>query len=88
MSSSIEKIGRETWALFRDSVRDWHDETINEAVEDAIVKGIAITTAALYEAGVEDSVIINLLVKHWRIYENEATEVLRYERTVQIPLRN
>lgn len=87
MSSSIEKFGKETLALIMDSVRDVHDERIKDAVSDAIEKGIAITAAALYEARVEDTAIINLLQKHWLIYEDEATEFLRYERTVECPSR-
>lgn len=71
----------------RDSARNVIDERINEAVKKANEEGTAITAAALYEAGVEDTVIINLLQKHWRIYEDEATEVLRYERTVECPSR-
>jgi hypothetical protein len=87
MSSSKEEFGKKTLALVRDSVRDVIDERIDEAVEDVNVKGIAITAAALYEAGVEDTVIINLLQKHWHIDIDDATEALRYERTVKCPSR-
>ena len=88
MSSSIEEFGKDILADVRDSARNAIDERINEAVIKANVEGIAITAAALYEARVEDTVIINLLQKHWHIDGDEATEVLRYERTVKCPIRD
>jgi hypothetical protein len=87
MSSSIEEFGEEILASVRDSVRNRCDERINEALKYARVEGIEITAAALYEAGVDDTVIINLLQKHWHIDVDDATEVLRFERTVEFPSR-
>lgn len=87
MSSSIEEFGKDVLASVRDKARYERDEEINEAVEDANLKGIKITTAALYEAHVDDAVIINLLQKHWHIDIDDATEVLRLEITVRYPSR-
>lgn len=56
----------------------------NEAMR---VKGIPITTSALYEAGVKDETIIQLQVKHWLIHLDEAQEYLRIEKTVEYPCR-
>jgi hypothetical protein len=87
MSSSIEEFGKEILASVRDSVRNGCDERIDEALKYVRVEGIEITAAALYEAGVDDTVIINLLQKHWHTDIDNATEVLRKEKTVEFPSR-
>jgi len=85
--SSSKEIFKGSLAFVRDTARNAIEEKINDAVIDANFDGIVKTAAALYEAGVKDTVIINLLQKHWHIDEDVATEVLRIERTVEYPSR-
>jgi SOS response regulatory protein OraA/RecX len=85
--SSLKEFIKGSAALARDSAQNAIEEEINDAVIHANNKGIEKTAAALYEAGVKDDIIINLLQKHWHIDDDDATEVLRYERTVEFPSR-
>lgn len=67
----------------REAVVRHEDETVQQERE----AGIAILTAALYEAKIKDPEIIRLLQKYYGLRESEAQEQLRIEKTINHPCR-
>lgn len=90
MSTSKEEIWKNIKAFFGDAGHEALQSVINDEVEatlvDERINEIACATAALYEAKVEEKVIIQLLHDHWKIDKSQATEVLRVEKTVESPM--
>jgi hypothetical protein len=67
----------------REAVLRHDDETAQQERE----AGVAILTAALYEAKIKDAEIVRLLQKYYGLRENEAQEQIRIERTINFPCR-
>jgi hypothetical protein len=86
-SSFGKSIFNGIWGLLKDSARKWNDDKINAALEVAFWEGVEKTTSTLYEAHVNDEIIISLMQKHWGITEDDATENLRREGTIHYPIR-
>lgn len=71
--------------LVTDFALKFYGESLNQAGDvafsDAIEIGIENTVAALYDADVEDDVIIRMLNKHWGISNDEAEKRLIFEKS-------
>ncbi len=77
----LQRAGSFVMGAVRESVNNHESETVNAQVDH----DIALTTSALYEAKVDDDMIIRLLQKYWNITEKDAYECLRVEKTIQHP---
>lgn len=60
-----------------DGLRQEHYEIVDEHVFEERIRGIEITSLALYEAKVEDELIISLLIKYWDLRPSEAKGFLQ-----------
>jgi len=71
--------------LVVDFAKKFYRESLNQAGNIAFSEGIEIgienTIAALYDADVDDEVIVRLLNKHWGISNDEAEERLIFEKS-------
>lgn len=56
------------------------NQTGEKAFSDAIEIGIENTVAALYDANVDDKIILQVVNKYWGIGLNEATDMLIIEK--------
>lgn len=102
MSEFLEKalmFAADIYTDVRDRFRDEYEERVEErtneeiekrkeALERAHYEGITRTASALYEAKVDDEMIVSLLQRFWNIDENEAKETLRCEKTIWKPYRD
>lgn len=72
------------------ALQNWLQELMSEkesiAYSEGINIGIDMTISTLYEAGVKDKVIIDLLNKYWGIPRGEADSRLLFEKS-QAPCR-
>lgn len=60
-----------------DGLRQRHREIVNDYVFEEKIRGIENTSLALYEAKVEDELIISLLIKYWDLRPSEAKGFLQ-----------
>ncbi len=56
-----------------DNIRQGAKDRLSEAAFEEHIVGIEKATLAMMEAGVERSIIINMLQKHWNLRLSEAT---------------
>lgn len=71
------------WNAGKEAVRRHEDESIQEERE----KGMSITIAALYDAGITDEQIIHLIQKYYSTTESIVQKHLRIEKTIEHPCR-
>ncbi len=57
------------------------DSALDNAYFEGIEIGIRVTNSSLYESGVSDEKIINLMNKYWDIPRQEAIDRLKFEKT-------
>lgn len=60
-----------------DGLRQRHHEIVDDYVFEERIRGIENTSLALYEAKVEDELIISLLIKYWDLRPSEAKDFLQ-----------
>lgn len=60
-----------------DGLRERHHELVDDHVFEERIRGIENTSLALYEAKVEDEVIISLLIKYWDLRPSEVKDFLQ-----------
>ena len=61
----------------KDGLRKRHYEIVEDYVLEERIRGIENTSLALYEAKIEDELIISLLIKYWDLRPSEAKESLQ-----------
>jgi len=66
--------------FFGEAVSEARNEVQDKAFFDGIEIGIRVTISSLYESGVSDEKIINLLNKYWEIPRQESVDRLRFEK--------
>ncbi len=71
----------------RDAFASIIDDEVTEALQQEKKREIKSATAALYEAHLNDDVIIQLLQKYWKLEKLQAIESLRTEKTVKAPIK-
>lgn len=71
----------------REAIQSYINDEVVAVLVDERINEIARATAALYEAKVEEKVIIQLLQDHWKINKSQAIEALRVEKTVENPIK-
>jgi len=81
----VEILGRGAEELF-DTLRQFLSESEARGLAGGIELGISNTVSALYEAGVSDGIIANLLNKYWGIPMEDADRRLLFEKE-QAPWR-
>lgn len=81
--SSEDKL-KEIGMYMLSSVREGFRENMSDLQEEAYLEGINFgiekTVASLYDAGIEDKKILELLNKHWLIKMDVATKMLIHEK--------
>lgn len=68
------------WGAVQSWLQEWMSEKEAHAYSEGIDIGIEKTISALYEANVDDDMIISLLNKHWGICWDEAERRLQCEK--------
>ena len=67
--------------FFGDAFSEARDTALDDSFLDGIEIGISATISSLYESGVAEDKIINLLNKYWDIPRQEAISRINHEKT-------
>lgn len=78
MGERLKGFGRELLG----SIRQDHQDRLDEAAYEEFIEGIRKATAAMVELGIEDERITSMLIKYWDLRPSEANEFLEQRKSI------
>lgn len=76
----IKKVMKKGASFLCEAIKEVYDENSVQAFNDATEIGVSNMIAAMYEAGVDDDLIIKMLNKYWRIEQQDAVQRIVFEK--------
>ena len=76
----IKEVMKKGASCLCETIKEVYDKNSVQAFNDATEIGVSNMIAAMYEAGVDDDLIIKMLNKYWRIEQQDAVQRIVFEK--------